>query len=485
MNGLTSIIKNRMLRGASTLLVSQAVSICATFVRNVIIARYVGAENYGIAVTFGLAMSIVEMSGNLALTTLLVQDKRGDSNEMLASAHFTMFVKGLLLSLILYIVAKPIAAVFDLVHITWAFQLLAVVPAIRGASNLDLIVMQRRYDFLATAIADAVPQLVSVGMAFVLATWLGDYRAMLILIVFNTIFMTLITHLLAKRPYRWLISKKLIAKTITFGWPILLNGILIFLLLQGDRMIVGSMYDMTTLGIYSAAFSLALLPSLFFAKLSGMLLMPILSRTQDDPDSLEYYGTITLDACFSFGILFSAFFILGGQSLLLFCFGQTFAGGMEVVAWLGIMQSIRCIRMAPTCIANSQGWTRLPLIGNIFRVLSLPFAVWLASRGMSLAWLAYIGIVGEILAFIVLWRLLPLQQMKGRLESRVRFLVMLMFGSCSLALVSGLGTPATTPLGNFYNVLLAAFYSTAIAAGTLLFLRRGVTPPPRVVNLPE
>ena len=65
---------------------SIASSMCS-FGRNIIIARLISVENFGIAATLALTMSLVEMASNLSLDRLIVQDPEGDSPRLQATAH--------------------------------------------------------------------------------------------------------------------------------------------------------------------------------------------------------------------------------------------------------------------------------------------------------------------------------------------------------------------------------------------------------------
>lgn len=246
----------RFLKSASVLAVSQGLVAASSFLRNVVIARHISVADFGVATTFALTMSLVEMTSTLALDRVLVQDDDGASDAMLASA--LSFCKGLITGGILFGIAGPVAHVFELPEVTWAFRLLGLVPVIRGLVHWDMVVRQRKMDFKATAIVDAVPQLASVLVAYLAARSLGDYRVMLVVVLAQVLGTTLLSHVLATRPYRWLLRRDLAKKKLDFGWPLLVNGLLMFGIFQGDRVVVGALFDMHTLGWYSVAFSLAL-----------------------------------------------------------------------------------------------------------------------------------------------------------------------------------------------------------------------------------
>lgn len=409
---------SRVIKSASVLALSQVAVAACTFIRNIIIARHITTEHYGIATTFAVTISLVEMTSNLALDRVLVQDNDGDTRDMLASAHMMQFFKGLIMGLILFLIAGPVAHLFELPELIGAFQILAVIPIIQGLMHFDIVVRQRKMDFNATAVYEAIPHITSVLTAYIAATYLRDYRVMLVVMVFHALLQMVISHLLAKQPYRWVFKRDLARKKLDFGWPLLVNGVLLFGIFQGDRVIIGTMYDMHTLGWYSVAFSLCLLPTLIFAKMSGYLFMPILSRSREDPALYERCCRISLASCFCFAVFMVSFFAIAGQTLISLSYGAQYLEATSVILWLAIMQGLRVIRIAPSVIANSQAKTKNGMYSNIFRSTTLLLALAFAVTGKSVVWIAFSGILGEVFALIFSVYLLDLGVFKRRFVAR-------------------------------------------------------------------
>ncbi|WP_193163696.1 oligosaccharide flippase family protein [Microbulbifer hainanensis] len=467
-------IRLSIMKGASVLTVSQAVVAASTFFRNVIIARHIDTEQYGIATTFALTVSLVEMTSNLALDRVLVQDSEGDGDDMLGSAHLLQFIKGLLIAAVLFLIATPVATIFGLPHLIGAFQLLAVVPALQGLMHFDFVVRQRQMEFFPTALYDALPQILTLAIAFVAARVFDDYRVMLAVIIVQSALYVLISHLLARRAYRWTMNWRLARRKLEFGWPLLVNGFLMFGIFQGDRVIIGTQYDMHTLGWYSVAFSLCMLPTLIFAKMSGYLLMPILSRNREQGPVYAQCCDFTLIACFCFALFMVTFFAVAGTALIHLSFGEQYLDAASVMLWLAIMQALRIVRIAPSVIANSQARTKNAMYANIFRCTALLLAMGLALRGQPVAWIAASGIVGECLALCVSVYLVELGSHKKKFVEKLAQLAI-----CAGALVTmvvfladGLG-PAATIVGNLVTVLTGAAVA-ALAAVLLGLSQRAV-----------
>ena len=399
----------QIFKGASILTLSQIIIAVCTFVRNILVARMISVEDYGIATTFAITLAMVEMASNLAFDKILVQDERGGDDDMLASVHFVHFLKSLATGLVLLLVAPLMASLFDLHDLVWAFQILALIPVLRGLSHFDLIVSQRYMHFLPTAIADAVPQVLAVAIAYPFGVWLGDYRVMLFLVLLQPAAFTVLSHFYAKRPYRWLIRRDLIKKKLGFAWPLLVNGILMFAVLNGDKAIVSHSYSMEVLGWYSVAFGLTLMPTLLFTRICSVLLLPVLSK--NFRDNKERFGiSCTQSVAFCSGVAsFSMLvFLIAGSTIIYICYGERYMEGTKVIGLLGVMQAVRIILLAPTIIAISYSHTKNAMYSNIVRVVVIPIAIYFALSGFNVEWIVMIGILGELLALAFCTYLLEL-----------------------------------------------------------------------------
>jgi len=242
---------------------------------------------------------------------------------------------------------------------------------------------------------------VSLVLSWPLTIWLGDYSVMIWLLLLQVSLFVLLTHLLAERKFKLQWDSNVIKKIYLFGWPLLVNGILMFAILQGDKAIVGSMFTMETLGWYSAAFSLTLAPAMLLMKVSQSVLLPVLSRCQDDVDLFKQQSVLTIQLCTLMGASLAFFFVFFGSDLLMLLFGKKYSSGIEVVAWLGLMQGVRVIKAGPMLVALACANTKNPMISNSVRGLAFVFSIAAAGLGYGINALVIIALVGEVCAFFV------------------------------------------------------------------------------------
>src|SRR5690606_34353143 len=121
-----AMTKGGYLRGGLLLTGSSVIAAACAFVRNVIVARLISLEDFGIASTFSLTMTLIEMTGNLAIDRLIVQARDGGTPGLIATGHAFRVVRGAVATVVQFAVAAPIAALFGVPEVTWAFQVIAL-----------------------------------------------------------------------------------------------------------------------------------------------------------------------------------------------------------------------------------------------------------------------------------------------------------------------------------------------------------------------
>lgn len=389
------------MKGAGVLTLGAALAQGLAFARNVIIARVLSPEDVGIAATLAVTLSLVELLGELSIDKLLIQAPDGDEPRFQATAHSVNVLRGVCQSVLLVALAWPAARFFDIPHVLWAFQAVGLGPLVRGLAHLDVGRMQRTMRFAPGAISEVLPQAVSLAVVWPLAAWLNDYRAVLFVTLGQVAGYVVCTHVMAEHPYRWAWDRVYLTRITAFGWPLVINGVLLFLVNQGDRAAIGANYSKAELAVYSNALLLVGAPMLILAKVGVSLMLPLLAACR--ANGVEFGAryercgqAIGVAACIVMLPL-----VLSGGVLVRGVFGPAYAGAGAFVGILACAFAIRTCRIAPTLAAMAHADTLNSLLGNIARSLGVAGAAVLAWRGESFSWIALCGLGGEVAALLV------------------------------------------------------------------------------------
>lgn len=407
-------LRGKLLRGGALLVAAQGIIQGCAFLQNIIVARVIGVENFGIASVFSITIAIFNMIGSLSVDRLLIQAKDGNEERFQSAAHAIQSLRGVTSALLIAVCAGPIASLFGVPQATWAFRCLALVPLFAGFTHLDNQRVQREFKYGRSVLNDVAQRAIPALLAWPVAMWIRDYSAMLWLVLLQGLLGMCGSFAVAERRYRWHWDRVYIKRFLTFGFPLIANAVLLFGIYQGDRFLIGTaaktvgshIYTLKDLGVYSAAMSLTLTPMLTLSNISSSLLLPVFSHFQSQLQEFKRRYNI----CTQLVVLVSGFLtlpmILAGRWIVVALYGHAYVEAGTFIGWLAAGQAVRMARIPPTIAAMAFGDTTNAMFSNLVRFSALIGTFVVIVKGGSLAWIAAFGCGGEVLGLVVcLWKL--------------------------------------------------------------------------------
>lgn len=390
-----------MLRKAFMLVSGNAFGSALLLVRNLIIARLISPEDYGIASTFAVAMSIVEMLSYLGLNQMIVVDRDGDDPSVQKAMQGFQLLRGVTSSLILFAIANPYARFLEVEHVAWAYQVMAFIPLVNGLQHFDMHRLKRHLNFRPWIVTQALPPLVSLLAIWPLALLYGDYRIMLASLFVQAGAMVLLSHLMAERRYGLSLDVGLIRRATVFGWPLLLNGMLLFGVFNGERLIVGRELGMAQLAVFSMAITLTLTPTLVLAGATQSLFLPHLTGARDRPDSFRWYGTAAVEAGLAIGIVLILGIVLVGGPVVHLLLGPKYGAILAILVPMAVMQAVRVAKTGGSTVALAKERSGNAAAGNLLRVLSLPVSWYAVTHTGDVMTVIHIAMAAELAGYLI------------------------------------------------------------------------------------
>lgn len=390
-----------MFRSALLLLSGNIFGSVMLLARNLIVARLISIEDYGIAATFAISMAIVEMMTSFGLHQMIVQDSKGNDPALQAGLQGFHLLRAVFSGLILVLLAGPIAQFMGIPEVTWAYQMLALIPVMNGLMHFDNYRMQRQMRYLPSILSSSIPAFLSVLLIWPLFSLFGDYRVMLFSVLAQSAMTVIVSHVLAERRYCLSLNTKIMARAFNFGWPLLLNNVLLFVVFQGDKLIVGRELGLETLAIFAMGFTLTLTPTLVAAKSAQSFFLPQLSASKDDVKQFPRLSMTTLQTSLANGLLLVLVVALIGKPVVFFLLGEKYQALLPYLTWLAILQSLRVFKTGSSVVALALGQTSNAMIANLCRLASLCVAWYVAAHGGDLYDIIWIAILGESIGYLV------------------------------------------------------------------------------------
>lgn len=322
-------LKQRVLNAGLWSLAGYAISQAIRFGSNLLMTRLLVPEMFGVMaiamiVFFGLAMF-----SDVGLKQSIIQSKRGNDPVFLNTAWVIQILRGvalwaiavciaLLLHLANFTDLVPKDSVYANPSLPYVIAVLSIIAVIAGFQSTKSLEASRNMSLGYITKMELITQIV--GLVCMLG-WASINRSIWALVagtICSFVASTVMSHTwLPGIPNRWQWDQSAAREIIHFGKWILISSILGFLLISGDRLLLGGLVSPNVLGVYVIAYSIFTSVDSIVSKLIGDITFPALSEViRERPDDLKptYYRFFVVIASFVYfcaGIL-----IVSGQSLI-------------------------------------------------------------------------------------------------------------------------------------------------------------------------
>ena len=385
--------------GSRTYFAALVVAQACALLRYVVLARLLGPEQLGLAVIIMLTVQFFDMITDTAGDRFLIQDRLG--SQALQTVQSVSLFKGATIALMLLVFAAPLAAFAGAPQLTPALQWLAVVPLIASFVHFDFRLAQRDHDFNPEGKVVIASEIAGLLATIAAAVALRDHRAILFGLAARGLTTVLVSHLVAHTPYGLRYSPEVGKALWGFSAPLMLNGLLLFIGTQSDRIIISRVLGLEELGRYSVVLLLVLYPTSMIMRFLSAIHLPILAEARDDAPGLRVAAHRLASIVVLLAVGIAVGFAAVAPPLLPILFGPAYANDALLVALVGLLLAFRLVDVYPTTLALALGNSRIVTLRNFVRLSGLVGALVGLGLERSLP-AAVLGLVaGEILANFV------------------------------------------------------------------------------------
>jgi len=246
-------------RNGSALSASAALEIALPLARMLLLSRALSLSELGFASALATTVTLYDQITDMALHRSVYSENRENLAAAMAGAHSAMVLRGLLLAMLALALAPLAAALFHLSGGAGDFAALAGPLLIRGFEHLAPKVAERDWRYgpqLRVALCGAALSLLALVAALALG---GAHNALTASLYGLALGQTIASHAFADARYRLAFGAPF-RKALSFGAPLMANGLGLAVAAQGDRLLVGALLGPDALGFYAVAMLAVLVP---------------------------------------------------------------------------------------------------------------------------------------------------------------------------------------------------------------------------------
>lgn len=373
------------------------------FIRTIILARLLAPEDFGLLGIALLSISMLETFSKTGFDSALIQ-KKENVEFYLDTAWTVSALRGIVLFSILLFSAPLIARFFNTLAAAQVIRVIALFTLLAGLRNIGILFFQKELEFNKQFSYEFSATLVDLTVAITLAFILRNVWALVWGGLAASLVRLVLSYVLHPYRPRIRIDREGFQELFGFGKWVLTSGILVFLVTQGDDILVGKLLGVTALGLYQMAYTLSNLPATEVTHMISKVTFPAYSKFQDDLPRLRqaYLRVLQFTA-------FVSFPLAGGILLFASDFIRIFLGNkwipmVPAVRVLVLAGLVRSIAATTGPIFYATGKPRIDTIWQIVRLLVLstfiyPLTLRLGLLGTSIA--VFLSILVATIGFLV------------------------------------------------------------------------------------
>jgi O-antigen/teichoic acid export membrane protein len=364
---------------------------------NLLLTRLLFPEAFGLMALVQLVIAGASMVSDFGLRSAVVSDPRGNDPAFLNTAFTLQILRGFVLTIVILVLAGPMARFYDEPQLAEILMLSALIPLISGFNSTRIFSASRELMMGRLTILMLTSQSSGILAMIFLAWLMQSVWALAIGGMVTAIVLAILSHVILPGPpnrlrLEWAAARRLFG----FGKYIFLATLSSFIIAQGDKAILGKYVSLDDLAIYNIGFFLASVLWLLSRNLNDQIVFPLYAR-KPPAESEENRRTLGKARFALTGVVMlgTGIIALIGVPLVTFLYDPRYeaAGPVLVLVALAVM---------PRLI--TQSYEKLPLAaGNSGRYALIMMCSAAAQLGLTLIGVQAYGLLGAILAPLLSW----------------------------------------------------------------------------------
>lgn len=272
-------LKKTAKHGAFWTVANYGVSQGLRFVSNLILTHLLFPDLFGLMSLVNVVLMGLSLFSDIGVGTSIVRSQRGDDPDFLNTAWTLQVIRGFAIWLFSIAIAYPMAQLYNSPELIWLIPVVGVSAIISGFNSTGWFSSFRHLAVKKLVIMELSSQLLSLTIMMTWAWLSPSIWALIAGTLCSTLLHVIWSHFLVsgqKSRFRW--DKTAVYELVSFGKWIFISTALTFLAGQADRIILGKIFSLEMLGVYTIALTLSDVPRQMVSGLSGKVIFPTLSR---------------------------------------------------------------------------------------------------------------------------------------------------------------------------------------------------------------
>jgi len=359
-------LKEKTIRGGYARGAALASTFALRVVSLMLLARLLDPKEFGLLGMVTAFTGILSLFRDFGLSAASIQ-RITVTDEQTSTLFWINILVGVLLTAFAMLAAPLLAAFYHEPRLVGVTLVVSTGFLFNALGIQHSALLQRQMRFTALAAIDVISLVVSTSIAFAMAKWGFGYWALVAMTVClpltSSVCLWIVGSWVPGRFHR----RIGILSMMRFGGTITLNGLIMYLASNFEKILLGRYWGAEALGLYGRAYQLIRIPTDNLNTAVGDVAFSALARIQEDPERLKRYFLKGYSLVLALTIPITVACGIFADDIILILLGPKWKEAASIFRLL-----------APTmlvfAVANPLGWL-LTSIGKVGRGLRIAFVI--------------------------------------------------------------------------------------------------------------
>lgn len=277
-----SSVKKQAVKGTIWTVVGYGGSQALRLGSNLILTRLLVPDLFGLMALVNTFIMGVALFSDIGIRPSIIRSPRWNDPVFLNTAWTLQVLRSGWIWIGCAILAWPVSQFYNDSRLLWLLPISALTVLINGFSSTSMATLSRKLEVGKLTRVEFGTQIISLAVTIIGAFITPTVWALIAGNLVSSLVKTIWSHRLEPETSNWFAwDKDSVKEIMSFGTWIFVSTMMTFLASQADRLILGRLFTLQLLGVYTIAFTFADLPRQVVKRISQQVMFPVISKYAD------------------------------------------------------------------------------------------------------------------------------------------------------------------------------------------------------------
>jgi len=393
-------LKSKVMRGGVLLGAGSGTEQMFRLLRNMLLTRILAPEAFGLMAIVLAINAAFESFTEIGIKEAVIQNPEGQTDTYLNGAWWLALGRAVILYAIVFVSAPLISNFYSNPELTPLMRVTFLNLFFTGIMSAKAYVAVKRMNFTHWVTIFHGGGVIGILTSIVMAFLIPNVWALAIGFTVEAVARFLLSYVICPFRPRFNFNKNHLRGLFQYSKGMFGLPILTFIFMRADVFVIGKLYPMAELGLYSMASLLAWIPFNFLTMIIGQIMMPAFSERQADKEFINKWTLNVTSIVALFGFPLLLFAALYGGDILTLMYGSKY-GVMGVPFAIIIANALMRTSSVPlAAVYLATGRPELHRLFTGIRALLIVILMYPAIRFWGLRGAATAGLVSMLVGYI-------------------------------------------------------------------------------------